>query len=162
MNLKSLGLHPDFPTTVWIVIEQPRHEPIRYSYNPATESFTRTTYKSLSFDRGFSGAYGWIAGTGMPPEPHFDVIVVTQRDLQPGDLLEASVCGMFRRRDNDHKFVAVDTAIAPNMKEPDLAALDLVTYSELMRLYPDIGDQEGWFGGQAARDFLKHNRPVHD
>ena len=162
MNLRTVGLHPDFPNKVWVIIEQPRHEPNRFAYDPLTGNFNRTIYKSLFFYRGFSGAYGWIAGTGMPPEPHFDVIVVTQHDLQPGNVLEASICGMFKRRDDDHKFVALDVESASNVSEPDLAALNPDTYAELMRLYPDVGEQEGRFGGQDARSFLLHNRPAHD
>ena len=102
MKLQYIGLHPEFPYTVWVIVEQPRHEPYRFVYDPQSGAFTRTTHKSLGYDRGFNGAYGWIAGTGMPPNPHFDVIVVTQQDLQPGAVLEAYICGMFKRRDGDH------------------------------------------------------------
>ena len=162
MNLKDIGLHPDFPNSVWAIVEQPRQERYRLAYDPQSGDFIRTTRKSLAYDRGFSGAYGWIAGTGMPPNPHFDVIVVTQRDCQPGDVLEAYICGMFKRRDGDHKFVAVDNEVASAMPNQDLAALDPKVYQELMRLYPDVSEAEGWFGSQVARSFLQNNHPTHD
>ncbi len=44
----------------------------------------------------------------------------------------------------------------------DLAALDKVTFDEFMGLYPQIGENEGWHGGEEARLLLKNNRPVHD
>jgi inorganic pyrophosphatase len=162
MDINSIGKHTDFPNTVWAIIEQPQHEPNRIKYDSLTGNFNRTEYKSLAYERGFSGAYGWIAGTGLPPGPHFDVIVLTKQPHQPGDVLEASICGMFKRRDLDHKFVALDAEMAMSVTEADLGALDPESYAELMRLYPEVGEQEGWLGGREARSFLQHNLPTHD
>jgi inorganic pyrophosphatase len=160
MNLQAVGRHPDFPLTIWAIIEQPREEPNRLRYDPLTATFSRTNRKSIFHERGFSGAYGWIAGTGMPPGLHFDVIVVTRRDPQPGYVLEAYICGMFKRCDNDHKFVALDAALVANAPELELAALPPDDYNELLRLFPDVGPEEGWFGRQYACAFLTHNLPV--
>jgi hypothetical protein len=52
MNSKTVALHPDFPEKIWAVIEPPRNEPFRFSYDPTNGIFTRTAYKSLIYDRG--------------------------------------------------------------------------------------------------------------
>ena len=50
MDIQTVALHPNFPQQVWIVIEQPRHAPYRYNYDPVTNAFTKTAYKSLFYD----------------------------------------------------------------------------------------------------------------
>ncbi len=108
MNLATVGLHPDFPEKVWVVVEQPKGEPHRLRYDRASGSFERTPHKSLTFERGFSGAYGWVGGLGTPPAPHLDVLLLTHQDRKVGDVLLGFVCGVFYRGDGDHKLVAPD------------------------------------------------------
>jgi inorganic pyrophosphatase len=160
--IKTISIHPDFPEKVWVIVEQPRNEPYRLSYDPISNAFTRTTCKSLLYERGFGGAYGWIGGMGAPPEPHYDVLLLTKQDPQPGDVLLGYVCGVFYRRDGDHKFVALDAELRSTVPRADLASLDKTTYDELMRLYPQVGENEGWHGAEEAFSFLKQNKPVHD
>lgn len=162
MYIKTVTLHPDFPAQIWVVVEQPRNEPYRFSYNPASDTFTRTTCKSLLYDRGFSGAYGWIGGLGAPPEPHYDVLFLTAQNPQPGDIVLGYICGVFYRRDGDHKFVALDTQLRSTVVQADLTALDKAIYDELMRLYPQVGEKEGWYGAEEAFSYLKQNKPAHD
>jgi len=88
--------------------------------------FARTAYKSLFYDRGFSGVYGWIGGLGTPPEPHYD------------DEIRRSVA------------------------RADLTALDQATHAELMGLYPEVGENEGWYGAGEAYSRLKYKPPTHD
>lgn len=159
MGIQTIAIHPKFPQQVWIVIEQPRHAPYRYTYDPATNTFTETAYKSLFYDRGFSGAYGWIGGIGAPPNPHFDVLLLTDQSLQPGDIVLGYICGVFFRGDGDHKFVALDGEWRHRVTQADLAELDDDTNAELRRLYPHIGAHEGWFGAEIAQAYLQHNQP---
>ena len=161
-QINALALHPDFPEKVWVVVEQPSQEPYRLKYDPVTGTFSRLTIISLTYERGFSGAYGWIGGLGIPPEPHFDVLLVTRQNPQPGDILEAYICGVFFRADNDHKFVALDPELKGSVVRADLDALDPETQAELKRLYPRIGENEGWFDAETACSFLRENQPVHD
>ena len=162
MDIQTVALHPNFPQQVWIVIEQPRHAPYRYNYDPVTNAFTETAYKSLFYDRGFRGAYGWIGGIGAPPDPHFDVLLLTDQRLQPGDIVPGYICGIFLRSDGDHKFVALDSAWRNRVTQADLAELDANTNTELRRLYPYIGEHEGWFGAATAQAYLQHNQPSHE
>ncbi len=160
-DIKAITLHPGYPEKVWVVIEQPCREPYRFAYDPVSDTFIRKTIKSLIFERGFSGAYGWIGGTGTPPEPHFDVLLITGQDPQPGDVLEGYICGVFMRADGDHKFVALDSELRYRVHKPDLDSMDQETYAELKKLYPRIGENEGWFGAEVACDHLKKNSPSH-
>jgi inorganic pyrophosphatase len=144
------------------VIEQPCGEPYRLKFQPESGTFQRMELRSIFHERGFSGAYGWIGGLGMPPEPHFDIMLVTRQSLQPGEVVEAHICGMFKRADGDHKFVAVDEEYRSKMERADLDALDPQAYAELMAVYPRIDTGEGWFGAEEARAYLQNNKPEHD
>ena len=162
MNLNSIPLHPEFPQKVWVIIEQPRNEPYRWSYDPERGTFSRLSAKSLFYDRGFTrGVYGWIGGSGIPPASHHDVLLLTEQSPACGDVLLGHICGVFLRQDNDHKFVAVDDGIRQGMKTADLAFLHEVYYGELLQLYPRIGEGEGWFGADVAFSYL-HKKPLSD
>jgi inorganic pyrophosphatase len=161
MDINSIVLHPDFPQKAWIVIEQIRNEPERLAYDPTSRSFKPSGYRSLLYERKFSGAYGWIGGTGLPPQPHHDVLLLTMQSLVPGTVLLGYVCGVFLRLDGDNKFVAVDDAIASGMDHMDLDCLDEAWQQDLRKLYPRVVTGEGWFGAQTAfSELLK--TPQHD
>jgi len=163
-SINSLGLHPAFPERVWAVIEQRKGEPQRVAYDPVSQLFHLTETRSLLHVRGFSGVYGWIGGTGIPPDPHFDVLMFTDLDPQPGAVLDGVICGVFFRGDGDHKFVAVDDRWVARMPRPDLSALPQDSYTELLRLYPRVDETkgEGWFGADAAIEYLETHRPNLD
>jgi len=162
MDAKTVVLHADFPDRFWVVVEQPGDEPCRLEYDPATGSFQRTDIGSLIYARGFRGAYGWIGGLGAPPQPHFDVLLVTDGNPQAGEILLGHLCGMFRRGDGDHKFVALDDRLLGRVARPDLECLDPGWRTQLLGLYPRIGPGEGWFGAWPARAYLAVHPPDHD
>ena len=155
MNVPTVSLHPDFPEKVWVVVEQPRSEPHRLRYDRVSGSFERTPHKSLMFERGFSGAYGWVGGLGTPPEPHLDILLLTHQNPQPGNVLLGVICGVFYRGDGDHKLVALDAERRAEMTGADIDALDKPTQDELLRLYPDVREHEGWHGAEEARAYLR-------
>jgi inorganic pyrophosphatase len=160
MDIHSIVLHPEFPQKVCVIVEQPHNEPHRWSYDPETGTFSRLPNKSLFYDRGFtSGVYGWIGGSGIPPGPHHDVILLTEQFPSCGDVLLGHICGVFLRQDNDHKFVAVDDDIRQGMETADLAFLDKAYYRELMQLYPRIDEGEGWYGAEVAFSYL-YRKPL--
>lgn len=156
----EVGKHRQFPERVWIVVEQPAGEPNRIRFDPTTHEFERTEELSLIDARGFSGGYGWIAGTGVPPDVHYDALLVTLQQLSPGQVVEAVVYGVFLRADGDHKFVTIDLAMTDS-GVCDWGDLPSGTRSELLDLYPRVGPGEGWFGAAAARDILDHHPPTH-
>ena len=161
MDFSSITLHPEFPYKVWVIVEQPRNEPDRFSYDPVNKSFYRTSHKSLVYARGFSGVYGWIGGSGIPPQPHHDVLLFTTHTPTCGDVLVGHICGVFIRQDHDHKFVAVDDEIRNNMVTADISSLRNDLYDELLRLYPRIEEGEGWNNAKTAFSYLLR-QPLHD
>ncbi len=161
MNINCTPLHPGFPQKVWVIVEQPRNEPYRLSYDSLSQTFSRSSYKSLTFERGFSGAYGWIGGTGIPPAPHHDVLLLTKQSPDAGQILLGYICGVFLRQDNDHKFVAVDDEIMHAMIQVDLPFVGEVFHHELLKLYPRVGEGEGWFGREIAFTHLL-KKSLHD
>ena len=158
--LATVGLHPNFPEKVWLVVEQPKSEPCRLRYDRASGFFERTPHKSLLFERGFGGVYGWVGGLGTPPEPHRDVLLLTHQDPQPGDVLMGVVCGVFYRGDGDHKLVALGAERRAATARADFFALDGATQDELRRLYPDVRENEGWYGAEKARAYLRSSLPA--
>jgi hypothetical protein len=160
MNINAVGLHTDYPEKVWVIVEQPRNEPYRFSYDPISQTFYPTARKSLGYERGGgSSVYGWIGGTGIPPQPHHDVILVTRGSPPCGTVLLGYICGVFLRHDNDHKFIAADDEIRRTMAKMDLESLGETVFQELRRLYPRVGEGEGWFGADVAYTCLR-NKPI--
>ncbi len=155
LDFRTLTRHRSFPDQVWVVVEQPAHELYRLTYDPGQGAFVRTGVRSLTHARGFSGAYGWIGGLGMPPGPHFDVLLITRTAWEAGALVPAYLCGVFYRGDGDHKLLALDVALRPTVATLDLLALDLLDQAQLYRLYPEVGPGEGWHGGVEARAYLQ-------
>jgi inorganic pyrophosphatase len=162
IDLSAIQYHPEFPNKSWVIIEQPCDEPYRYEYDPTKNLFRKTDVKSLIYFRGFQGGYGWLGGTGTPPGTHFDVLVFTRQNLQPGDILVGRICCVFLRADLDHKFVALDEYTRPDLINPDLGSLDEGMLDELRRLYPRVGPNEGWFGRNVALEHLSTRKPNHD
>lgn len=159
---RTLGLHYGFPDRLWVVVEQPKDEPNRYQYDPESNQFRLTNVRSLAYVRGFGGVYGWIAGTGLPPEPHYDVLLFTERRSGPGKVIEGLLCGMFLRGDGDHKFVAIDREMWGEESLPDLEHLRPDLVGQLYRLYPRVDEGEGWFGREIAANHLREEPPSHD
>jgi hypothetical protein len=158
-SYEDLRLHPEHPVKAWVVVEQPRGEPYRMKYDAASGEFVRTGQLTLGHVRGDGqSVYGWIGGTGIPPQPHFDVLLLTDQDPGLGDILAGVVCGMFQRADGDHKFVAVDEERAARMAQVDFFALREEEQAGLRALYPRVGANEGWFGAQTAREYLREKK----
>ena len=118
-------------------------------------------HKIIGIYARFSGVYGWVGGSSIPPAPHHDILSFTRQSPSSGDILTGHVCGVFPRKDNDHKFVAVDEEIRQGMTNADLACLDKAHYNELLKLYPRVDESEGWFGAEIAFSQLL-KKPSHD
>ena len=161
MKLDSIRLHPEFPNKVWVIVEQPRNEMYRFVFDPVSNTFSRSSIKSLVYVRGFSGVYGWVGGSGLPPAPHRDILLFTKQYPSCGDIVLGHDCGVFLRQDNDNKFLAVDNEIRQSMSAPDITFLDKSYYDELLRLYPRIDEGEGWYGSEVAISQLL-KKPLHN
>jgi len=129
-----------------MIIEQTKKYQKRIVYNPKTNTFCESKYDSLFYARSLIYPYGWIKESGTPPQPHWDVILISNDDYELGDEVEINVIGVFIRNVGDHKYVAVTS----KSKILDLFSLPKIEIDNLKRLYPKIDNGEGWFGHEMA------------
>lgn len=135
-----------------MIVEQTRDYPMRMIYRPETGEFAESEYRSLFYEREFPYPYGWIEGSGTPPEPHWDCLLLSEGDFALGERVEIRVVGVFRRGDGDHKYLAVEAA----REISDYAELSEREKDALHRLYPRVGESEGWFGREEAAWCMEH------
>lgn len=136
-----------------MIVEQTYKYPMRMKYDPETNSFIETEYQSLQYKRNFTKPYGWIKESGTPPFPHWDCILMMDQECDLGDEIEIKVIGVFKRADFDHKYVVIEA----NRNIDDLGELTEAEMDELKKLYPRIGEGEGWFGKDVADDCMKNH-----
>ena len=137
-----------------MIVEQTYKYPMRMCYQPDTGAFCAREYKSLQYERYFTKPYGWIKESGTPPEPHWDCILMSDADVELGDELEVKVIGVFKRADLDHKYIVAEV----DRPIEDFGELTEAEKEELRKLYPRIGDGEGWFGRAEAEYCMEHHR----
>lgn len=136
-----------------MIVEQTRDYPMRMEYDPVTGTFREREHRSLAFERGFTKPYGWIKESGTPPQPHWDCILLSDKDFALGDEVDIRIIGVFQRGDGDHKFIAVE----PSREIHDLSEITEEEREELHRLYPRVREGEGWFGRERAMWCLEHS-----
>lgn len=137
---------------MYMIVEQTCAYPMRMIYHPETGEFTQSEYRSLFREREFPYPYGWIEGSGTPPEPHWDCLLLSEGEFDLGDRVEIKVVGVFRRGDGDHKYLAVEAA----RDVTDYAELTERERDALHRLYPRVREGEGWFGRDEAAWCMEH------
>ena len=136
-----------------MIVEQTYKYQMRMIYDSQKGTFNKSEYKSLQYERGFTKPYGWIKESGTPPEPHWDCILMSDKDVELGDELEIKVIGVFKRIDLDHKYIVVEI----DREIGDYSQLPDDEKEELARLYPRTREGEGWFGKKEAEYCMKHN-----
>jgi len=136
-----------------MIVEQTYKYPMRMEYNQETGKFTEREHKSLAYERNFTKPYGWIKESGTPPFPHWDCILMTEKEYELGDEVEIKIIGVFRRSDFDHKYVVAEVTRAIE----DITELTEDEWDELHRLYPRVREGEGWFGKEVAEYCMKNH-----
>jgi len=130
----------------YAIVEQRRNDKYRNKYDPEKGKFEITQYKSLLFERNLAGIYGWLDGYGFPPNRHLYVIVITNNEYELGNKIEIKIIGIFLRKDNDSKLIAIESSRPEN----DLMEIPINEQQMIKALYPVIDDGEGWFGKEIA------------
>jgi len=133
------------------VVEQTRKYVHRMEYDREKKTFHETESYSLAAARGFQYPYGWIKESGTPPEPHWDVIIMTENEVELGEELPIRIIGVFQMASGDHKFIAVEIHQAIN----DLSQLSQKEMDQLNKLYPRVSENEGWFGSEYAMNLYE-------
>jgi hypothetical protein len=75
-------------------------------------------------------------------------------------VVETTLSGVFLRGDGDHKFVTVESELANRIGNCEWDDLPDRQRQELLKLYPRIGEGEGWHGVDVARGLLLHEPPA--
>lgn len=146
MNIEIVFVEWGRTMSYTMVVEQTKAYPKRMIYIPETKSFQKSAYDSLFYVRKFDYPYGWMKESGTPPSPHWDVLLMSDRDFELGDEVKIRVIGVFMRKDGDHKYIAIEDA----RDIQDFAQLSQKEKEDLKRLYPRINEGEGWFGKEVA------------
>lgn len=136
-----------------MIVEQTYKYPMRMEYHPETGQFGETEYQSLQYVRGFTKPYGWIKESGTPPMPHWDCLLLTDKEYDLGDEVEIKVIGVFKRGDLDHKYVVAEVT----REIEDISQITAKEKEELAKLYPRIREGEGWFGIEEAKYCMEHH-----
>lgn len=127
-------------------IEQTPDSEFRTKYDPNTDEFHATAYRCRSFERGCEGYYGWLVETGTPPEPHLDVLLLSDEKYRIGDIVMCKVIGYFHRIDADHKLLGIEAYSTIN----DISELPSEVFRSLLRLYSGKYKGEAWLGRERA------------
>ena len=133
-----------------MIVEQTKEYKKRMCYVPETNSFYQTEKDSLFYVRKFPYPYGWIKESGTPPEPHWDVILMSDINYEIGESVEIKIIGVFQRNDGDHKFISVEQ----DRKIKELSELNDNEKSALNQLFPRVDEGEGWFGQTKAIELM--------
>lgn len=133
-----------------VIIEQTRQYKNRMTYNPEKNTFIESDRISLGAARHCAKPYGWLKESGTPPDPHWDVILMSDSEFELGDEVEIKLIGVFIRHDGDHKLIAV----TKDREIDDYIDLPQNEKEELHRLYPRVGNGEGWFGKKMAEKVI--------
>ena len=131
-------------------IEQTSANPKRMHYMPNTDTFEAKDCESLSYIRNVPQPSGWIKESGTPPCEHLDVIVMTDGVCRLGQEIPVRVIGVFCRSDGDSKLIAVPA----DRSETEFSQLSDREKEDLRRLYPKLGEGEGWFGRERAEQVI--------
>lgn len=135
-----------------MIVEQTSRYPKRMVYRPESGCFAPSEADALTYVRGFPYPYGWIKESGTPPAPHCDCILMSDHGYEPGDEVEIKLVGIFKRADGDHKYIAAEVL----REVDDYSGLTGSETQALHRLYPRVGEGEGWFGREEAVRCYEH------
>jgi inorganic pyrophosphatase len=127
-------------------IEQTPDSEFRTEYDPTTDEFRTTAYRCRSFEYGCEGYYGWLVDTGTPPEPHLDMLLLSDEKYNIGDIVMCKIIGYFRRNDADHKLLGIEPSSTIN----DISELQPEVLKSLQRLYSGKYEGEAWIGRKGA------------
>lgn len=131
-------------------IEQTYSYPRRMKYIANEDKFIEKDCDSLSYVRNVRQPYGWIKESGIPPYPHLDVILMTDKEYELGEEEQIRVIGVFQRNDGDHKLVGV----LKDREINDFSELTEQEKEDMHRLYPYEAEGEGWFGRECAEKII--------
>lgn len=138
------------------VVEIIPNSSFRWIYSSDSKQFKKREFNHIWMDdKAFDGIYGWVEGYGTPPKNHMDVIVLTSKTLELGDVVSGKLVGAFKSYNGDHKLICIDT----ERIEDDLFQLKNNEKNILFRTYEGKYDGDAWLGKEGALSILKAHDP---
>ena len=161
MNLADISIHKDSPRVVNAVIEIEKHSSIKYEYDKELGVFR--------YDRGLDSAmvypanYGFIPGTYCDDGDALDILVIAERPIDKGTLIEVRPLGVLDMNDDgfkDYKVLAVPVPTKRRFRNLD--DVDPMFLRICRNFFSHYKDLEGkkvvvgkWLNKQRAFDIIK-------
>lgn len=142
-----------------IVVEITPNYNFRWKYSEELNSFVEKECITMySRDHFFKGIYGWVVGYGQPPQPHSDVLIITNKKASLGEIISGKIIGAFIRCDGDHKILCVE----PDREIEDFDELPEDEKKMLKAIYPGKYPGDAWVGQALAIKILgNHDRSIN-
>ena len=121
MNLFNIPTHAKSPKIVNAVIEIAKGSSMKYEYDGAMGVFKFD--RSLDSAMVYPASYGSIPGTLCDDGDPLDILVITERPIDKGCVVESKVLGVLDMDDDgdkDYKIIAVPTSTRKRFRNLDL------------------------------------------
>ncbi|HWJ02646.1 MAG TPA: inorganic diphosphatase [Verrucomicrobiae bacterium] len=129
-----------------IVIECPAGQRGRYEFDKSTQSFSL----AYDFPQELPIHYGWLENTLGTDGEALDVMLLPWEagpghpQTRPGSILKVRPLGILRRKDGDHKLLAVLPGTTPWGQAFDLGMLDKDLLAQIQYFAEQISPVAGW------------------
>lgn len=167
MRIDEIAVGKNAPDDINVIIEVPiGGEPVKYEMDkPSGTMFVdRFLYTSMRYP----GNYGFIPHTLSDDGDPIDVLVVNNRPLIPGCVINCRPIGILQMKDEagmDEKIIAVPsdevTAMYSNVKTiSDLPQMRLSQVSHFFERYKDLESEKwveivGFEGAEVAKEYIQ-------
>ena len=160
MNLFNIKTHAKSPRLVNAVIEIEKGSSVKYEYDGELGVFRYD--RSLDSAMVYPANYGSIPGTLCDDGDPLDILVITQRPIDKGTLVECKVLGVLDMDDDgakDYKVLAVPTSTRKRFRNlSDVDSLFLRISRNFFAHYKDLDNKvvsvKNWLDRDDAFDII--------
>ena len=167
MSLFDIPTHRNSPRVVNAIIEIEKYSSIKYEYDKELDVFR--------YDRGLDSAmvypanYGSIPGTYCDDGDPLDILIISERPIDKGTLIEARPLGVLDMDDDgekDYKVIAVPISTRRRFRNlDDVDPMFLQICENFFAHYKDLEGKEvvvhNWLNKQKAFEIVEQSI-VHD
>jgi len=151
MNILGTPIGRYAPGIVNAVIEIPKGSKKKYRFHRKKRAFV-VDYRLMI---PAPTDYGWIPETLSPAGKRLDAMVLVRKPTWAGNISEIRPIGALKRRDNDHKIVAVVLGEPRFESIRDLSDLDTLTIRRLVQFFEPFFPLCGWMRREEALELIK-------
>lgn len=151
MNILETPLGRYAPGIVNAVIEIPKGSKKKYRFHRKKCAFV-VDYRLMI---PAPTDYGWIPETFSPAGKRLDVMVLVRKATWAGNVSEVRPIGALKRRDGDHKIIAVLLGEPRFENIRELSDLDTLTIRRLVQFFEPFFPLAGWMTREEALQFIR-------